>query len=284
MGKETMRMRKWIALLLCLLLCGCSQPEELPWWYAPVHAESLQKHDLDGDGVTVAVLDSGIDADHPWFRKTDLVLTEPYADSVGHGTFVTGLLTSLMPKATYLPIQIAGSNDISIPRIVAGLEAAMEAEADVAVLSLGLTEDVPELQEAVEALADTGCLIFAAVGNDGTDTLYYPAAYDCVIGVGSCNLALNPSETSQYNESVFLLAPGVKITGPWKNGGQETLKGTSYAVPFAAAAGIAIKAAGVEDCLQVLRDSVVDWGETGYDVESGWGVLDYEKLCQILCE
>jgi len=270
-----------LLVLCCLSACSRAEPQ---WWEESVHVETLREQELTGEGVLVAVLDSGL-ASHPDLDGVEL-LAQP-TDQLGHGTFVTGLLASLMPDASYLPLKITDTGTrISIDAITAGLEAAEAQGADVAILSLGLQEDVPELREAVESLADTGCLIFAAVGNDGTDTLYYPAAYDCVIGVGSCNLAFEPSETSQYNESVLVLAPGVKLTGPWLDGGYATWKGTSYAVPLAAAMGVAAKSCipelDMEGFLTILQVSTNDICEPGYDIRSGWGIIDFEKLCLAL--
>ena len=286
----------WIFLLV---LAGCAvdvsesvsetEPAEeaaldTQWWEEYVHAEALQDYKVSGEGVLVAVLDSGVSS-HPDFKGLDL--QGDLEDPVGHGTFVTGLLSRLMPQANYLSVAITDSaTDITVDQIVAGLEYAASRQADVALLSLGLPENVPALQEAIEQLAQTGCLIFSAVGNDGTDTLYYPAAYDTVFGIGSCNLAFEPSETSQYNESVFVLAPGVKMTGPWPGGGYETLKGTSYAVPVAAAMGVAAKCLDpditVEEFSMLLAQCTTDICENGYDIQSGWGIIDFEKLCKKL--
>ena len=272
-------------LLLCLLclLTGCARPEP-QWWEGYVCVQALREAGLTGKGVLIAVLDSGID-DHPSLKKLD-VLEKPQ-DELGHGTFVVGLLAELMPEAKYLPIKITETGrDIEVSAIVRGLEYALKQEADVAVLSLGMEEDVPEVQEAISALTANGCLVFAAVGNDGTDTLYYPAAYEEVIGVGSCNLEFEPSASSQYNESVFLLAPGVKLKGPWLNGNSQILKGTSYAVPIAAATGVAAKACDpkitAEEFLSLLQGCTTDICEPGYDVRSGWGIVNFEKLCDEL--
>ena len=276
---------KRLLSLLCILciLTGCARTEpESQWWASYVHTEALSRYGVTGKGVLVAVLDSGV-ALHPDLEQVDI--QGERQDPVGHGTFVTGLLAALMPEATYLSIKITDTaTEISVDRIIEGLEYAIAQSPDVAVLSLGLNEDVPELQDAVERLADTGCLIFAAVGNDGTDTLYYPAAYEPVFGVGACNLAFAPSETSQYNESVCVLAPGVKMTGPWPDGGYRTLKGTSYAVPLSAAMGVAAKSGNPEmtrtEFAALLQTSTTDICETGYDTSSGWGIIDFEKLCR----
>ena len=281
------------------------------WWLDVLHVQRCWEEGLDGTGVLVAILDSGLDYNHPDLAGANLM--EGYnatgfgeqtdvTDYLGHGTYITGLLAiqhdnmarikGLMPGATYLPIKVTNAADsVKISAVVDGLAYAVSQNADVAILCLGLQENIPEFEQAIQKAADVGMLLFAAVGNNGDAQLFYPAAYVCVIGVGSCNLLCEPSETSQYNESVSVLAPGVKITSIWSSIADgsaiyRTETGTSYAVPQAAAMGITAKMIwpdiGYSTFMPLLSEFTKDIGTAGYDIASGWGLIDFNLFCDMV--
>lgn len=103
--------------------------------------------------------------------------------------------------------------------------------ANIINVGLGIRDDNADLRSAVDYANRKGVLVIAAVGNDGASgKAYYPAAYDAVLAVGSCNKAGEKSSFSQ--PGVDVLAPGEGLTLSSRNGVAYGVKGTSYASGF----------------------------------------------------
>ena len=156
--------------------------------------------DFDGDGVTVAVVDTGV-ADVPDLRGSVQhvnVSGAPRGDGYGHGTFLAGLIASsgassdglyrgVAPKANILDVQVAAPDgSTSLLRVLAGLQAVAERarrDDSLRVVNLSLSADDPgisgidPLSRAVETLWDRGLVVVVAAGNDGPDagTVTIPA-------------------------------------------------------------------------------------------------------------
>ncbi|MFJ9581497.1 type VII secretion-associated serine protease mycosin [Streptomyces sp. NPDC101191] len=249
----------------------------------PAHAESIraQQWQLDimhaeeiwqiskGEGVTVAVIDSGVDRDNPDLRGQvlegkDFATDRPgdeFTDYTGHGTGMAGLIAGtgrreggngafgLAPGARILPIRVTGldagelsqqDGDEQFNRNVPpAIRFAADSGAKVVNISLGVGTGSQELAEAVKYAHDKGALVFAAVGNSG-DKLNkpeYPAATPGVVGVGAIDRKLTRVKNSQYGPQVDLVAPG-KDTVHACGGGTGLCKstGTSDATALASAA------------------------------------------------
>ena len=99
---------------------------------------------------------------------------------------------------------------------------------------------INEFKSWIDKANDAGIAVIAAVGNGGT-TLNYPAAFDNVTGVGSADKNKVVAERSQYNESVFVVAPGVDVLTLSKTAELRTNTGTSLATPPVTAAVALIK-------------------------------------------
>ncbi|MDR1131313.1 MAG: S8 family serine peptidase, partial [Oscillospiraceae bacterium] len=163
-------------------------------------------------------------------------------------------------------------------------KAADEFDCDVINLSLGGELNMTSLERAVRHASDMGAIVVSAVGNKGGAALNYPAAYDCVVGVGAVGKSGLISDFSQRNSSVFVVAPGEDIVSL----GRMTPKdytvsgGTSFATPFAAAAAVLLKqyapAATVWDFQEILRVSSTDGGTAGYDTAYGYGILNIGRF------
>lgn len=96
--------------------------------------------------------------------------------------------------------------------------------------TMGNKTDSTELKSAVEHAEQKGVLVVSAVGNEGySDDLYYPAAYETVLAVGSCDENGKESDFSQKNNSADFLAPEENIWMASRNGKTYGAKGTSYA-------------------------------------------------------
>jgi subtilisin family serine protease len=103
-------------------------------------------------------------------------------------------------------------------------------------VSLGIKKDDPAVREAVAHVQKQGALVICAAGNDGdSKELYYPAAYDGVLTVGSHDKGLKVSGFTQRNGTVDILAPGEDIWLASRNGKTYGARGTSYATGFVSA-------------------------------------------------
>lgn len=227
-------------LSLALLLSGCApEPENLH----------------DPERIVIALLDSGVCADAigsdhllpGWNYVTQSADTE---DLLNHGTAVASTILGSQSaqvigaaQAAYLvPLvvvsQVEGETTGVSPEILA--QAIRESidlyHADILCVSLGILKEDAALLEAVRYAYAQNIPVLAAVGNDGAQGQpLYPAAWDTVLAVGSCDQNGNPSEFSQDGADV--LAPGEDLLLASRSGRPYGVKGTSFAAGFAAAHG-----------------------------------------------
>jgi subtilisin family serine protease len=243
--------------------------EDVPWAQAGYDpAERLWPFST-GAGVTVAVVDTGVDAGHPQLAGhvldgIDLVRAQPGAgvDCVPHGTGLAGVVAAqpttttgaagLAPDAVVLPVQVtdqprvdAGGDPMSPDLLAAGIDAAVDAGAQV--VDVGVVTYLPSdaLAAAVARAVAAGVVVVAPVGDahdadrDGagptTPTLTpYPAALDGVIGVGAADRVGGRLPSSQVGAYVDLLAPGDDVVSAGVLG-QRSYAGTSISAAFVAA-------------------------------------------------
>jgi len=241
---------------LQLLDLGASQ-----WPVRTLALEEVHAAGFDGAGVTVAVVDTGVDRDHPVLSGRvlpgfDARTGEPGAtsDLQGHGTHVAGIVAGegavrgVAPAASILPVRAldgAGFGDSA--DVAVGLLWAAAAGADVVNLSLGSEENDPVLAAAVaEVVADGEVLLVAAAGNlgMGDDPPLYPAALPGVLTVAAHDLRGLPAQFSSSGQGVDVAAPGVAVVSAWPGGAAVPMSGTSQAAPFVSGAAALAVAAG----------------------------------------
>jgi type VII secretion-associated serine protease mycosin len=243
---------------------------QVPWaqnTLAPDRAWPFSK----GDGVLVAVIDSGVDTDHPQLSAPgkvlqgfDYIRNKPGADfdCISHGTAVASVIAGdpepgigfrgVAPDAQILPLRVsdldAGAGDTGTavkPDVFAkAIEHAADCGAKVINLSVVMYADVPAVRYAVQYAQSEGALIVAAVGNQhqqqgqdqtqsqGPDPTPYPAAYPGVIGVGAITINGTRLDASQVGPYVDLVAPGGGVLAATRQHGYVFWDGTSFATPF----------------------------------------------------
>lgn len=199
---------------------------------------------VTGVGVTVAILDTGIDLQHPMFsghllllNNSDLISDTNTPDDVGpglawgHGTHVAGVIHALAPDAQLMPLRILDSQGRGNTFVLAyAIELAVANGADVINLSLGADCRSQVLADTIAAALAQGVLIVAAAGNDGNPALQCPAGTPGVIGVAAVDAQKRRAIWSNYGGWVDLAAPGVGITSTFPFGlGAETNTGPGYA-------------------------------------------------------
>ena len=262
-----------------------------------------------GSGVTVAVIDSGIDTDHPEFtgriseksyNASEDKIVKDYDMSViedeqGHGTKVAGVLAASMdnnegiagvaPEVELLVIKCNVGENGEFARgsdIVFGLAYAIESDVDVINMSLSSEEDI--YSKYTQLAVDSDIICVASAGNDGSNMPVYPASLDSVIAVGAYDTESGTiTDYSNYGENVDILAPGTTYTTDI--GGYTMATGTSMSAPIAAGAVALYKSAcgktEFNDMRQLFEASSVDLGIAGEDYYNGFGEVDvYALVCE----
>lgn len=265
----------------------------------PLGAEEAWRYST-GAGVTVAVLDSGVDADHPDLAGRVLPgkdyvdgSTDGRVDVVGHGTTVASLIAGrgeetavgLAPDATILPIRVLDDRNRyqSATTVAEGVVWAVRQGAQVINLSLGGEHHSAALREAVEIAMANDVVVVACTGNinDENDTqVWYPAREPGVVAVAGVVWSERDPigwPASLTGPETVLAAPSV-VTGAQAGGGHRAVQGTSFSSALVAATAALIRARWPEmSAANVVNRLVVtaeDYGPAGRDPVFGFGVVD----------
>ncbi|HEX5596544.1 MAG TPA: type VII secretion-associated serine protease mycosin [Micromonosporaceae bacterium] len=252
-----------------------------------------------GRGVTVAVIDSGVDASHPDLAHqvlsgADLVAEsgDGRSDPVGHGTSVAGLIaggsadrgvTGLAPDAKILPVRVLDEeNRYDDSLIVAkAVHWAVDNGAQVINLSLGGSVKSPKLAAAIHYAFDRDVVVVACTGNqtDPEQTeVWYPAREPGVIAVTGLNQAGDDIWSySLTGDAAVLAAPATGLVGA-RPGGYWQVQGTSFAAPLVAATAALIRARWPQmsagEVVNRLINTARDLGPAGRDATFGFGRVD----------
>lgn len=243
----------------------------------------------------VAVLDTGVELDHPDLAGQllpgfDFVNgdTDP-SDDHGHGTRMIGIVAArqnnalgvsgIAPDTEILPGKVMGANGTGLYGDVAdGVTWAVDQGARVINLSLVGSAPSGVLQSAIDYATANGVITVASSGNWGTDEPAYPAAFDDVVSVGASDQNDFRSSFSNYGSTLDIVAPGASILTTTINGGYTGSTGTSPAAAHASAAFALLLAAqptiSRADAIQRLFDGAADLGDIGWDPYHGWGRID----------
>lgn len=308
------KMKQWGALLcagICLAgLCSCggsAVPPNDPLYpeqsnLAVTHIEEAWRAGLTGRGVTIGIIDSGAagheDLDMRRISGKSYVDEDAssFIDTRGHGTYIAGLLAATrnnqkgiagMTDSDIRVYKVIGEQPhIGADHVAQAIRDAADDGCDVINISMGTSNENTKLQEAVEYALSQNVIVVAAAGGD-SETPYYPAAYDGVIGVDAVSESLEPMETMADNESVDVTAPGEGIVGlNLRNGYDREGAGASYAaVQVTAMAAMAKQERpemNAQEFLELLKTSVEDKGETGYDTTYGWGAADFGRMTEAI--
>ncbi len=263
------------------------------WYVRSLHLSEV--HAISkGAGVTVAVVDTGVRADHPDLRGAVLsgfnVLGsgDGREDVRGHGTAMAGIIAArgrsggrgilgIAPAAQILPVGPASS-----PLVVTeAIKWSVEHGAKVINLSIGVLDD-EGLAAAVKKAADADVVLIAATGNDGEEGIDgdFPAAYPEVLAVGAVDRAGNATAFSHRGPQLDLVAPGVDMTvaNGEGDGDYSVVEGTSTATAIVSGAAALIRSEfpglSAAEVVRVLESTASDKGAAGRDDTYGHGELD----------
>ncbi|HEX2050065.1 MAG TPA: S8 family peptidase [Actinomycetota bacterium] len=249
-----------------------------------------------GKGISVAVLDTGIDGGHPdlapnYRGGVSFVPGETTpADGNGHGTHCAGTIAAALngsgvvgvaPAASLYAVKVLGaSGSGSWSGFIAGLDWCIDNGIRIASMSLG----APSAPTAVEAMCNSafaqGVLLIAAAGNNGPaeGTVTAPGHYDSVVAVSALTNSNQLAEFSSWGPEVELCAPGVNVLSTLPGGSFGRLSGTSMACPHVSgAAAVAWGGHRYSDNVTIRR--LLAWtsdnlGPTGRDPRFGFGRVD----------
>ncbi|WP_260462143.1 type VII secretion-associated serine protease mycosin [Streptomyces lateritius] len=220
-----------------------------------------------GKGVTVAVIDSGVEDTHPDLRGQVLdgkdlapeAEGDEHTDVEGHGTGMAGVIAGtgkanggagafgLAPGVKILPVRLPAPDqdrsmadaDKQFNKLAPeAIRFAVDAGAKVINISQGARSGSQELTDAVKYALDKGALVFASVGNTGdkSNIVEYPGATPGVVGVGASDDKGKRIPMSQHGDQVDIVAPGKDIVAACDDGGVCKSTGTSDATALASAA------------------------------------------------
>jgi len=255
----------------------------------------------DGAGVTVAVIDSGVDADHPDLKGQvlpGLDLVDPKGngdtDLVGHGTTVSAIIAGrgddttgiigIAPKAKILPVRVLDEENRYDDAIIVakGVRWAVDHGARVINLSLGGNGSSATLAAALDYAFAKDVVVVACTGNTSASSdseVWYPAREPGVIAVAGMD-----KDTAQLwsgsitGKETVVTAPATQLVGAQSGGGYWKVQGTSFAAPMVSGTAALIRSrwptmpAG-EVINRIIRTSV-DRGPTGRDATFGFGEID----------
>lgn len=281
---------------------------EQAWNMQNIGMDFPQKTGCRGNDVTVAVIDSGV---QPIGILEGRVLTgknylddadDPSntGDTVGHGTFVSGIIASGADRCKILPLKCFDGKYTKLSYILDAIyDAVVTYQVDVINLSLGFSEvdnglTAEQTEEVISVFnqyvtnaSNLGTIVVAAVGNDGTEAKHYPAACTDAVGVGAVKQNKEHCSFSQYNDSVFVVAPGQGVVSTAISGYADN-SGTSFAAPHVSALAAIVRSMNenidTEAFKTLLMSTSDDLGEEGRDDYFGYGLINCEKAVKKMME
>jgi subtilisin family serine protease len=218
-------------------------------FHSTMSGQILPKLDLrsaTGRGVTVAVIDSGIDAGHPDLEGRVIQSVEARVenkrvifddstsgDSAGHGTACAGIISQIAPDTRFASIKVLGAGGMGDGQVfLAGLEYAIKKRYRVINLSLGTTKPqfFAPLHDLLDRAYQAGCIVVAAANNLPQPS--FPSVFSSSLISVIKSAETDPMKFGfRYGEVIELTAPGVNIRTPWPGGGYRNLTGNSFACP-----------------------------------------------------
>jgi subtilisin len=262
--------------------------QDVPYGIDQVQSTDAQAQGIEGDGMSVAVLDTGIDASHEDLADnvvdgysvfTDSENSNPFNDGNGHGTHVAGTVAAVdndfgvigtAPEADLYAVKVLSNEGSgSLSGIAEGLEWSIENDIDIINMSLGGSQGSSILEDFTDLAYEEGALVVAAAGNEGNgfgffDTVGYPAQYDSAMAVAAVDSNNQRASFSSAGPAVEISAPGVDILSTVPNNGYDAFNGTSMASPHVAGVAAQVWEAKPElsnvELRSLLNDTAVPLG------------------------
>jgi hypothetical protein len=284
--------------------------ETLDWGVNRIDADIVHEYN-NGTGIKVAILDTGIDYNHPDLAAnyaggydfggdySGAPNDDDPMDYDGHGTHCAGIVAAMMgndegvigvaPEAELYAVKVFsddGSGRYS--DVMEALQWCIDNDIQVISMSFGSSKKSgdPMIESWINAAYNAGILLVGAAGNDGNifgsgDNVIYPARYENVIAVAATGSNDGRASFSSTGPAVELAAPGVNIYSTYWDNTYATLSGTSMACPMVSGTAALVIASDptltnteVRQRLQVTAD---DLGALGKDTKYGFGLVDADE-------
>lgn len=293
------------------VLQDSSRIGSLKWDLSMINAERAKDILCEGQGVNVGIIDSGV-SNHPDLQDNlkqgfdYTTSTTDVTDNIGHGTFVAGLIAAnansrgivgVAEETNIIPLKCFDTGyTTTVSDICQVIKDAVDIyDCDIINMSLGIDSYSSMLERYINYAHNAGVIIVAAVGNNETASLCYPAAYDNVIGVGSINSAYEKSYFSQYNSSVDFVAPGELVWSTSNTGSYTRKSGTSFSTPLVV--GLIASMMNIDDTLthdkimSLLTETATvrdEWTEDGTEFTRsdyyGYGLINVEDCLNLMLQ
>jgi subtilisin family serine protease len=263
-------------------------------WHLPKIRATTAWDNAQGSGVTIAILDTGVDAAHPdlssrmvpgwnWFDNNSNT-----ADVYGHGTQVAGAAAAAANNAVgvagvagqsrIMPIRVSDLQGYaSWSALTQGITWAADHGARVVNISYVVANSAAVIS-AANYMKSKGGLVVTSAGNYGTDANITPTASMIPVSATDSNDA--KTSWSSYGSFVAMAAPGAGIYSTTRGGGYAPVSGTSFSSPITAGAIAVIMSANPKltsaEVENVLYSTAVDLGSAGRDNVFGYGRVDVD--------
>lgn len=254
-----------------------------------------------GEGVKIAIIDTGIDTDHPDLKHAIKKTYNSFNGSTnvndvqGHGTHVAGVIgangvmVGVAPEAELYIVKAlgddGGGSSLSLAK---GIEWCIEQDVDVISMSLGSQGSAQMVSDILQDAVDKNIIPVCAAGNDANGnkeriSIDYPAAYKHTIAVGAIDTSNNHANFSSIG-NVDVVAFGVRVLSTYKNSSYAMLSGTSMATPYISGAiallqGVAKARLGrrltLDEVKTILAINARDLGDPGKDKVYGYGEFSF---------
>jgi len=264
--------------------------EAYPWNITRINADRVQKKDITGQGIRVAIFDTGVDSTHEDLHIAGGISvldgSANYADDNGHGTQVAGIIDAqynekgiigASPGAELYSIKVLDKNGQgTYSQIISALDWALENNIKVVNMSFGGTQSSQALEQAMQAASDAGILLIAAAGN--SEEIQYPAKYPSVMAIGAVDRNNQKASFSATGSDLELAAPGVGVSCTLPGNQYGTMTGTSAAAPHVAAAAALVWSQNPGSSNSEIRDLLKKSARPlGDPTAYGSGLVDVAK-------
>lgn len=222
--------------------------QELTWGIDRINADEVWEVNT-GFEIKVAILDTGIDLEHPDLMdniKGNVNMIKPSKngnDKNGHGTHVAGVVAAINndigvigtgPEVSLYAVKVLDNQGRGwASDLIDGLDWCIGYGMQVVNMCFGSEEDNESFHEAVLKAYDAGIILVASAGNNGEygGAIEYPAKYPETIAVSAIGEDDHFASFSSYGPEIDLTAPGIDIKSTYKNGSYRIMSGTSMSAP-----------------------------------------------------
>lgn len=270
------------------------QNSDSEWNLKSIHVDKADDS-ASSEKIKVALLDSGIDYQEGLDVKERVNLIEDdtefsplFEDSSNHGTSIASLLVSnngevkgINKNIELYSARILDENkQAPISRVVEGIYWAIDKKVNIISISFGTNQYSEALKQAIDEANANGILVIAAAGNqgeNGTDNIEYPAAFENVVAVGSVDSKAELSDFSSTGKEVDVVAPGEAVRATGAFGETMVTSGTSMAVPHVVGVASLLWQKDTSKSKDFVKDLLEESARDLGDKESyGNGLVDYE--------